>query len=90
MNDEIIVDNKKGEKIMTNEEILLLTKRTLSRGEMVDFLQGKGIYHCTPNKYLPAYIPTDFERILKQGILAYMVMLFKFGLHIPTLHLLLW
>lgn len=71
MNDEIIVDNKKGEKIMTNEEILLLTKRTLSRGEMVDFLQGKGIYHCTPNKYLPAYIPTDFERILKQGILAY-------------------
>ena len=58
---------------MTNEELYALTKKAVLEGEMYDYLQGNGDYKCPPNKYLPAYIPTDFERILKQGICSYCI-----------------
>ena len=58
---------------MTNEELYVLTKKARLEGEMYDYLQGNGDYKCPPNKYLPAYIPTDFERILKQGICSYYI-----------------
>lgn len=56
---------------MTNEELYTLTQKAVEKNKMVDLLQGKGIYQCPPNKYLPAYIPTDFERVLYQGIYKY-------------------
>ncbi|MCM1180371.1 MAG: hypothetical protein NC347_08960 [Clostridium sp.] len=56
---------------MTNDELYLLTQKAVKEHEIVDLLQGKGIYQCPPNKYLPAYIPTDFERVLHQGIYLY-------------------
>ena len=58
---------------MTNKELYTLTQKAVREGEMFDYLQGNGDYKCPPNKYLPAYIPTDFERILKQGICAYYI-----------------
>ena len=56
---------------MTNEELYAMTKKAVMEDEMLDYLQGIGDYKCPPNKYLPAYIPTDFGRVLNQGIYIY-------------------
>ncbi len=58
---------------MANEELYELIQKAVEENKMVDLLQGKGIYQCPPNKYLPAYIPTDFERVLYQGIYKYYI-----------------
>ncbi|MCM1159577.1 MAG: hypothetical protein NC300_12955 [Bacteroidales bacterium] len=56
---------------MTNEELYEVTKKAVEENEMAELLQGKGIYQCPPDRFLPAYIPTDFTRVLHQGIYVY-------------------
>ena len=58
---------------MTNEELYRLTQKAVEENEIADLLQGKGIYQCPPHRYLPAYIPTDFESVLKRGICLYYI-----------------
>ena len=72
-----IAINKKllinGGREMTNEELYAMTKKAVMENEMLDYLQGNGDYKCPPDKYLPAFIPTDFSVVLNQGIYDYYI-----------------
>ena len=55
---------------MSNEEILQATKLAYARGEMRELLSGQGDYACALSPMVPASVPTDWSRVLEQGVFA--------------------
>ncbi len=55
---------------VSNEELLALTKRAFDNDEVAEFLCGEKGYAVHGNPDIPDNIPTDFNRILKNGIYA--------------------
>lgn len=55
---------------LSNERIFELAKQAYKRGEFLEFLSGENEYECPLNRFVPANVPTDTERILKKGIYA--------------------
>lgn len=53
---------------VSNEELLALTKKAFDNDEVAEFLCGEKGYSVHGNPDIPANIPTDFNRILKNGI----------------------
>ncbi len=55
-------------KRVSNEELLALTKKAFDNNEVAEFLCGENGYAVHGNPDIPANIPTDFNRILINGI----------------------
>jgi hypothetical protein len=60
--------NTKTNKQISNEELLELTNMAFEKDEVAEFLSGESGYACPVNRFVPAYVPTDFDRIVKIGI----------------------
>jgi len=48
--------------------LLELTKKAFEQDEVAEFLCGEKGYSCPVNRFVHAYVPTDFDRIIKMGI----------------------
>lgn len=64
------MENKRNRELV-NEELLELTKQAFEKDEVVEFLQGFPPYTCPVNRFVPANVPTDFERITRMAIYEY-------------------
>lgn len=53
---------------VSNEELLALTKKAFDNDEVAEFLCGENGYAIHGNRDIPANIPTDFNRIVRNGI----------------------
>jgi hypothetical protein len=53
---------------ISNEQLLALTRKAFAEDNVVDLLQGTNGYACPIDRFTPANIPTDFGRVLDQGI----------------------
>lgn len=56
------------DKILTNDQIYVLVQEASKKSEFKFFLEGSHGYACPLDKYTPAHIPTDFSRIIREGI----------------------
>lgn len=56
------------EKQITNEELLELTKKAFDNNEVAEFLCGEKGYACPISHFVPANVPTDFNRIIDFGV----------------------
>jgi len=57
-------------QILSNSIILNITRIAFNNKEFCLLLSGEGRYKCDVNRYVPANIPTDWNRIIKHGIYA--------------------
>lgn len=53
---------------VSNEELLALTKKAFDNDEVAEFLCGENGYAIHGNRDIPTNIPTDFGRIVEDGI----------------------
>lgn len=58
-------------KELSNKAILSMTKKAFKNNEVFDLLQGSNGYECPLCKFVPAYVPTDFGRVISEGIYKY-------------------
>lgn len=56
--------------MMKNEDVLAAAIDAYKKGEMMDLLSGAGKYACPVDKMVSASVPTDWSRILEEGIFA--------------------
>ncbi len=53
---------------VSNEELFALTKKAFDNDEVAEFLCGENGYAIHGNRDIPTNIPTDFNRIVRNGI----------------------
>ena len=56
---------------MTIKEAVEIAKKAFVSDEVVEYLSGKKDYSKTPNRFVAADVPTDFEYIIKIGIFEF-------------------
>jgi len=58
---------------IVNKDLFSLTKQAFETDDVLNFLQGNGIYACSPNRFVSASIPTDFGYILEFGVYPFYI-----------------